>query len=66
VSASERLRIAEAVRAACVEAARSAFEEGGYAGLCVEGRLELALDAIATVALPPLIAAAEREPGRDA
>lgn len=38
--------VAEAVRKACLEAARDAFEQAGVAGLCAEGREEMALDAI--------------------
>lgn len=38
--------LAEAVRAACLEVARRAYEEAGISGLCAEGRWELALDAV--------------------
>ncbi len=36
----------EAVRAACLDAAMSAYEDAGIRGLCVEGRWEAALAAI--------------------
>ena len=39
-------RLAEAVRAACVEAAKSGYEDASISGLCGEGALEAALDAI--------------------
>lgn len=39
----------EATKRACLEAALRASEEGGVAGLCMEGRLDLALDAIRSV-----------------
>ncbi len=45
------LAAAEAVRAALVEAAREAYEQAGIAGLCAEGRWELALDAMRTLDL---------------
>lgn len=38
--------LAEAVRNACLEAAREAYEDAGIRGLCHEGRWEIALDAI--------------------
>jgi hypothetical protein len=42
----ENQALVQAVRAACVQAALDAYEEGGIAGLCEEGRWELALDAV--------------------
>ncbi len=51
--------LAERVRAACLDAARAAFEDAGLQGLCAEGRAELALDAMerldltATLSPPP-------------
>jgi hypothetical protein len=42
----ERRRIAEAVRAACVRAALDGYQEAGISGLCHEGALEYAVDAI--------------------
>lgn len=39
-------RLAEAVRAACIEAALAAYEEGGVLGLCAEGRWEYAISAL--------------------
>jgi hypothetical protein len=51
----DQIRLAEAVREACVEAARRAFEEAGVSGLCFEGRLECAIDAIRSLDLAALI-----------
>jgi hypothetical protein len=45
------LRIAEAVRRACLEAAASAHEDAGIRGLCADGRWEAAHDAIRRVDL---------------
>lgn len=38
--------LVQAVRAACIQAGLDAYEQGGIAGLCEEGRWELALDAV--------------------
>lgn len=50
-------QIAEAVRAACIEAALRAYEDAGLSGLCHEGRWECAVDAMRGVHLRSLIAA---------
>jgi hypothetical protein len=50
--------VAEAVRQACYRAAQEAFEEGGSSGMCLDGRIELALDAIRAVPLGAVIRAA--------
>jgi hypothetical protein len=42
----ERQQLAEKVRQACLQAALDAYEQAGFSGLCEEGRLEVALDAI--------------------
>ena len=47
--------VAEAVRAACVDAALAAYEEGGIRGLCHEGRWEYALQAIRGLDLEHLV-----------
>ncbi len=44
-------RLAEAVRAACLAAAREAYEDAGLRGLCPEGRWEAALGAVAGLEL---------------
>jgi hypothetical protein len=38
--------VAETVRAACLSAARLAYEDAGIRGLCADGRWEAALTAI--------------------
>lgn len=45
---------AERVRAACLQAALDAYEEAALRGLCAEGALEYALDAIRRLDLVPL------------
>lgn len=49
--------LAEAVRSACLEAARKAYEDAGMSGLCAEGRWELALQAIRELDLEALLSA---------
>lgn len=43
---SNEQRLAEAVRAACIQAALEAYQEGGVLGLCAEGRWEYAISAM--------------------
>lgn len=52
----DAMRLAEAVRAACVAAAEQAYEEGGVRGLCAEGRWELAIDAMRALDVQALLA----------
>ncbi len=47
--------IAEAVRAACVQAAQQGYERASTDGLCDEGALEVALDAIRSLDLERLL-----------
>ncbi|MDL1898112.1 acetyltransferase [Anaerolineae bacterium CFX7] len=58
ISETERA-LAERVRAACVHAALDAYTEGGMAGLCQEGRWELALDAMRALDLARVVTQAE-------
>jgi hypothetical protein len=51
----EALRIAQAVRAACLTAALRAYEDAGLSGLCHEGRWECAVDAIRAMDLQALV-----------
>lgn len=53
---TDPMRLAETVRAACLQAALDAFEDAGISGLCMEGRWELAVQAIRTLDLGPLVA----------
>ncbi len=48
-------RLAEAVRAACVQAVVTACEEAGIRGLCEEGRWEAAVGALRSIDLHKLI-----------
>jgi hypothetical protein len=48
-------QLAEAIRAACLEAAVAAYEDAGISGLCGEGRWECALQAIKALDLDPII-----------
>ncbi|HWQ14381.1 MAG TPA: hypothetical protein VNL77_16395 [Roseiflexaceae bacterium] len=48
-------RIAEAVRAACLRAALAGYERAATDGLCPEGALEVALDAIRTLDLAEVL-----------
>lgn len=50
--------LADAVRAACVEAACLAYEDAGIRGLCAEGRWEAALAAIRHLDLSSVLDAA--------
>jgi hypothetical protein len=49
------LRLAEAVRAACLEAATAAYEDAGVQGLCAEGRWEAAIGAVESLNLQALL-----------
>lgn len=60
----EALQIAETVRNACLQAALNAFEDAGISGLCLEGRWEIALQAIRTLELEPLIGSFGDAPAR--
>ncbi len=53
-------RLAEAVRDACLKAARDAYENAGVSGLCEEGRWECALDAIRSLDIEAVITALPR------
>jgi hypothetical protein len=48
-------RTAEAVRAACLQAALDGYERAGLSGLCEEGRWEMALDAIQSLDVNALL-----------
>ncbi len=51
----ENKPLAEAVRDACLEAALRAYEDAGIAGLCAEGRWELAVQAIRELDIDTLL-----------
>ncbi len=52
----DAIRVAEAVRAACVVAAERAYEDGGTSGLCAAGRWELAVGAMRELNLQLILA----------
>ena len=49
------IKIAETVRAACLEAALEAYEDAGISGLCAEGRWEYAVQAVRTLDLDEVL-----------
>ncbi len=53
--------IAEAVRRACVEAALEAYEDAQIRGLCREGAWEVAIEAVRSLDVAAVIAAAEKK-----
>lgn len=53
--------VAETVRKACLAAGQAAFEDAGIRGLCLEGQIEAAFDAIRTLDLTRLAAPAPLE-----
>jgi len=57
---ADATKLAEAVRAACLEAAIEAYENAGVSGLCEEGRWECARQAIKELDVEKLIAEALR------
>jgi len=56
---SDKTKLAETVRTACLEAALRAYEDAGISGLCEEGRWECAVQAIKGVNLTVLV----KQPG---
>ncbi|HRD66451.1 MAG TPA: acetyltransferase [Candidatus Competibacter sp.] len=59
---SDERRLAEAIRAACIEAALAAYEEGGVLGLCAEGRWEYAISTLRQLNMNALLASHSIEP----
>lgn len=58
---ADRKHLAEAVRRACLEAARKGYEDAAIAGICHEGAVELSLDAIRGLDVAPLLQSFEGE-----
>ncbi|MGH8402308.1 MAG: acetyltransferase [Gammaproteobacteria bacterium] len=54
--AKPSLALVEAVRAACLEAAREGYESAAVSGLCHEGAVEASLDAIRMLDLKTVVA----------
>jgi hypothetical protein len=57
----DRERLAQAVREACLKAAREAYEQAAIAGLCHEGAVEASLDAIRALDLKALLKGAAED-----
>jgi hypothetical protein len=57
VTQAESKRLAEAVRDACLKAAKEGYEQAAAAGLCHEGAVEASLDAVRMLDLKVLLAA---------
>ena len=55
-------RVAEVVRAACLEAAETTYEDAGLRGLCAEGRWEAAIGALRHLDLDALLRALPSTP----
>jgi hypothetical protein len=49
------MQIAETIRAACLQAAQQGYERAAADGLCDEGALEVALDAIRSLDIESLL-----------
>ncbi|HLW74068.1 MAG TPA: acetyltransferase [Gammaproteobacteria bacterium] len=62
---AESKRLAEAVRDACLKAAKEGYEQAAAAGLCHEGAVETSLDAVRMLDLKALLAGAaeDKKPG---
>jgi len=56
----EARKLAEAVRDACLEAAKKGYEEAAQSGLCHEGAVEASLGAVKMLDLKALLAAVEQ------
>ncbi len=57
-------QLVEAVRDACLKAAREAYENAGISGLCEEGRWECAVAAIRLLDLEAVINAMPDDPSK--
>jgi hypothetical protein len=55
IARDEALRLARVVRAACIQAVLEGYEQARMDGLCNEGALEVALDAVRGLDLAPLM-----------
>ena len=63
---NDKIKLAEAVRTACLEAALRAYEDAGISGLCEEGRWECAVQAIKGVDLAALVKLTDESADRNA
>lgn len=55
------LKLAQNIRDACLESAAAAYNDAKMSGLCEEGGIEAALDAIRSLDVESLAAVGERE-----
>lgn len=55
VSTEQQRRLAEMVRAACIQAALAGYEDASRSGLCHEGAWERAIDAMRELKLETII-----------
>ena len=60
MSSEEAQKLAEAVRTACLKAARQGYEQASASGLCHEGAVEAALGAVSMLDLKGLLAGFEQ------
>ena len=65
MSSEESQRLAEAVRAACLKAAKEGYQQASASGLCHEGAVEASLGAVSMLDLKAVLAALEqgKKPG---
>lgn len=65
MTVEDRQRLAEAVRAACLKAAKEGYEQASASGLCHEGAVEASLGAVSMLDLKALLAALDqgKKPG---
>lgn len=57
---TDRLALAEAVRIACLKAAKEGYEQASASGLCHEGAVEASLGAVSVLDLKAVLAELER------
>lgn len=55
MTTDEARKLAEAVRDACLEAAKQGYEEAAQSGVCHEGAVEASLDAVKMVDLKAVL-----------
>ena len=60
-SENRHLRVAEAVRAACLAAAQESYDEASMCGLCHEGAWEYALGVVRTLDLQSILTQLRQE-----
>lgn len=65
MTSEQAQKLAEAVRTACLKAAKEGYEQAAASGLCHEGAVEASLGAVSMLDLKALLAALEqgKKPG---